>query len=75
MSAQPIQGCSATTEVWERRSHTKWKGRLHQIVLIKWAFAYKNFHTGSSCFAVDFWLAVWICVSLADLWHRSHVLM
>jgi len=31
-------------EVWERRFHTKWRGRLHQIVPIKWAFVYQNFH-------------------------------
>jgi len=29
-------------EVWERLSPTKQKGRLHQIVRIKWAFACKN---------------------------------
>jgi len=36
----------AKKEVWECRSHTKQK-KLNQIVRIKWAFAYKNFHTGS----------------------------
>ena len=55
----------------ERRSHTKWKWRLHQIVRIKWAFVYKNFHTGSSFFTVDFLLTVWICVSLAHLWDHQ----
>jgi len=52
-------------EVWERRPHTKWRRRLHQIVRIKWAFACNHFYTGSSCFTVDFWLAVRICMSLA----------
>jgi len=62
MPVHANQGCNAKEEVWERRSHTKW---LHQMV--KWAFVYKNFHTGSSCFTVDFWLAVRICASLAHL--------
>jgi len=39
----------------------------------KEAFAYKNFHTGSSRFTVNFWRAVRICASLAHLWYRSHV--
>jgi len=47
------QGCSANKEMWERRSHIKQEGRLHQIVRINLAFAYKNFHTGSSCFIAD----------------------
>jgi len=53
----------------------KRKASLHQIVWIKWAFACKNFYPGPSCFTVEFWLAVQICVSLAHLWDRSHVLM
>jgi len=55
-------------------SHTIRKGRLHQIIRIKWALACKNFHTGSSCFTVDFCLAVRICVSLSHLWDCSQVL-
>jgi len=41
------QECIAKKEVWERRSHTKHKGRL-------W-FACKNYHTGSSCFTLALW--------------------
>jgi len=26
-----VQECSAKKKVWERRSCTKWRGRLHQI--------------------------------------------
>jgi len=48
--------------VCERRSHTKQKGRLHQIIRIKWAFAHKSFHTGTSCFTADFCLAVRFCI-------------
>ena len=29
------RGVVMKKEVWERRSHTKYKGRLHQIVQIK----------------------------------------
>jgi len=58
-----VQGCSAKKEVWERRKATP-------IVRIKWAFACKNFYTGSSYFTIDFWLAVQICLSLAHLWDR-----
>jgi len=67
-----IQGCSAKKEMCKRHSHTKHKGRLHQKVRIKWAFMYKNFHTGSSCIG---WLTVRICVLLPHLWNHSHVLM
>jgi len=72
---RPGRGVVLKKEVCEHRSHTKLKGRLHQIVPKKLAFAYENFHAGSSCFTDDFWLAVQICVSLAHLWDRSHVLM
>ena len=68
-----IRGVVLKKEVWERLSHTKSKEILHQILRLKWAFAYKNFHTGSSCVTVDFCLAVRICVSPAYLWDRSHV--
>jgi len=47
-----LRGVVLKKEVWERRSPTKWKGRLHQIVWITWTFAYKNYRTGSSCFTV-----------------------
>jgi len=56
-------------------SSHQWKGTLHQILRINWAFAYKNFCTGSSCLTAGFWLAVRIRVSLSHLWDRSHVLM
>jgi len=59
----------------KRCGNAKWKGRLRQIVRIKWAVANKNFHTGSSCFTVDFWLTVRISVALAHLWDRNLVLM
>jgi len=67
-SAAMGRGVVLMKEVWEQQ-------RLHQIVRMKWAFAYKNFHAGSICFTVDFWLAVRICMSLAHLWDHSHILM
>jgi len=70
-----VQECSAKKEGSERRSHTRWSGRLHQIIRIKWPFACNDFYTGFYCFTVDFWLAVRICMSLAHLWDRSHVLV
>ena len=65
------RGVVLKQEVWGRRSHTKSKGRLQQIVRIKWALRLQEFHTGSSCFIADFWLAVRICVSLAHTSLRS----
>ena len=53
------QGCSVNKEVWNAVAFPhQIKGRLHQIVRIKWTPANKNFHTRSSSFTVDFWLAV-----------------
>jgi len=46
------------------------KRRLHQIVRRKWAFVYKNFHTGSSsftaalrCYARDNLSSIHLCCS------------
>jgi len=47
------RGCSAKKEMWERRSHTKYKRRLHEMVRINLALSYKSFHTASSCFTAD----------------------
>jgi len=67
-----IQGCSAYKRGMEPRYHTKWQGRLHQIVRMKWAFAYKNFHT-----TLD--LPVWLRAAVAckrrslvaEVWWRN----
>ena len=50
------------------------KRKTASNVPIKWTFAQNNFHTGSSCFTADFWVAVRICVSNYSLllWVSSH---